>query len=91
MATTIFFVLIVGFLIFSAARLYGREPSLPAPQDPFLEERLLKIMSADLIDEVKTYANRTEQTVREVVDEALREFLRRKQDEGDGSASDRAS
>ncbi|MSS71688.1 MAG: hypothetical protein EXS64_09375 [Candidatus Latescibacteria bacterium] len=81
MATTIFFVLIVGFLIFAAARLYGSKPSAPPPQDTFLEDRLLKIMSADLIDEIKTYANRTEQTVREVIDEALREFLQRKRDE----------
>jgi predicted AAA+ superfamily ATPase len=34
-----------------------------------------------LIDEVQTYANRTEQTVQEVIDEALREFLRRRREE----------
>ncbi|MBI2952391.1 hypothetical protein HYY27_09860 [bacterium] len=47
-----------------------------------MEDRLSKLMSADLIDEVQTYANRTEQTVQEVIDEALREFLRRRREEG---------
>lgn len=82
MAPTIFFVLVIGLFIFAAARLYGRRPSATPPPDTFLEDRLLKVMSADLIDEVKTYANRTEQTVQGVIDEALREFLRRKRDEG---------
>lgn len=82
MAPTIFFVLIVGLLIFAAARLYGRRPSATSPPDTFMEDRLSKLMSADLVDEVRTYANRTEQTVQEVIDEALREFLRRRREEG---------
>ena len=82
MAPTILFVLIVGLLIFAAARLYGRRPYATPPPDTFMEDRLSRLMSADLIDEVKTYANRTEQTVQEVIDEALREFLRRRRDEG---------
>ena len=82
MAPTIFFVLIVVLLVFAAGRLYGRRPSATPPPDTFLEDRLSKLMSADLIDEVKTYADRTGQTVQEVIDEALREFLRRKRDEG---------
>jgi hypothetical protein len=81
MAPTIFFILIVGLLIFAAARLYGRRPYDASPPDTFLEDRLSKLMSADLVDEVRTYANRTEQTVQEVIDEALREFLRRRREE----------
>jgi hypothetical protein len=85
MAPTVFFILIVGLLVLAAARLYGRPPSVPPP-DTFMEDRLSRLMSADLIDELKTYANRTEQTVQEVIDGALREFLRRKKDEeGDES------
>lgn len=82
MAPTIFFALIVGLLIFAAARLYSRKPYATPPTDTFMEDRLSKLMSADLIDEVKTYANRTEQTVQEVIDEALREFLSRRRVEG---------
>jgi len=81
MAPTILFILTVGLLIFAAARLYGRRPSAAPPPDTFLEDRLSKLMSADLVDEVQTYANRTEQTVQEVIDEALREFLRRRREE----------
>lgn len=77
MAPTLFFILIVGLLVFAAARLYGRAPSV-APQDTFMEDRLSKLMSADLIDEIKTYANRMEQSIPEVIDEALREFLQRR-------------
>jgi hypothetical protein len=81
MTPTIFLILIVGLLIFAAARLYGRRPDAAPPPDTFLEDRLSKLMSADLVDEVRTYANRTEQTVQEVIDEALREFLRRRREE----------
>lgn len=77
MAPTIFFLLIVVLLIFAAARLYSR-PASVAPQDTFMEDRLSRLMPADLIDEVKSYANRTEQSVEDVIEDALREFLRRR-------------
>lgn len=88
MAPTLFFILIVGLLIFAAGRLYGRRPSATPPPDTFMEDRLTRIVSADLIDEVNAYANRTKQTVQEVIDEALREFLRQRRDEeGNGPAN----
>ncbi len=81
MAPTVFFLLIVVVLIVAASRLYGRQASV-APRDTFMEDRLSRLMPGDLIDEIKTYANRSEQSVEEVIEEAVREFLRRKRDTG---------
>lgn len=83
MAPTLFFLLIVALLIFAAARLY-RSSSAPS-HDTFMEDRLSRLLPSDLIDAVTNYANRTEQSVEEVMEEAVREFLQRRKDGlGDG-------
>lgn len=77
MAPTILFLLIVVALIVAAAKLYGHSTTVP-PQDTFMEDRLSRLMPADLIDEVRAYANRSEQSVEEVIEEALRDYLGRR-------------
>ena len=77
MASTILFILIVALLLIGAAKLYGRTSGV-APPEPFLEDRMSRLMSPDLIEQVRSYADQAEQTVPEVIDEALREFLERR-------------
>ena len=74
MAPTLFFFLIIALLVLAAALLYGRSTPVNT-SEAFIEDRLSKFISTELIDDVKTYANRTNRSFQDVVDQALREFL----------------
>ena len=74
MAPTLFFVLIIALFVFAAALLYGRSTPVNTPE-AFIEDRLSKFISTELIDDLTTYANRTNRSIQDVVDQALREFL----------------